>query len=65
VTSIDGGVTLRLDAEDFASGSDKIGFTVLSSKTSDLYYSNNWILDATNAWKTVVQALGTGILQIK
>ena len=35
-----------------------IGFTVLSSKTSALYYSNNWVYDsATRAYRTVMQTV--------
>ncbi len=67
LTSIDGNVTLRLDAHDgFVNGTqvndDKIGFTVLSSKTSALYYSNNWVYDpVTAAYRTVMQTVsGTG-----
>ena len=63
LTSIDGNVTLRLDAHDgFVNGTqvndDMIGFTVLSSKTSALYYSNNWVYDsATRAYRTVMQTV--------
>ena len=57
-TSIDGNVTVRVDAHD-ADGSatgDTIGFTVLSSKSGMLYYSNNWTYDpAAKAWRTVQQ----------
>ena len=67
MTSIDGNVTLRIDAREVcktdpcAAGSyDLIGFTVLSSKDSSLYYSNNWVLDATTkSWKTVPQPVST------
>ncbi|MFL5955692.1 MAG: hypothetical protein ACJ76I_16465, partial [Gaiellaceae bacterium] len=56
--SIDGGVTLRMDAHDGGTSNDTIGFTVLSSKDSSLYYSNNWAYDSTTAsWKTVLQSL--------
>jgi MBG domain (YGX type) len=64
LTSVDGGVTLRVDAHEGCttspscslSSSDTIGFTVLSSKDSSLYYSNNWVYDSnTLAWKTVNQ----------
>jgi hypothetical protein len=62
-TSIDGNVSLRVDAHEgcttspscSSSGGDTIGFTVLSSKDSSLYYSNNWQYDTTTAaWKTVL-----------
>jgi hypothetical protein len=57
-TSVDGNVTLRVDIHD-AGGTatgDTIGFTVLSSKSGTLYYSNNWTYDATaKAWRTVQQ----------
>jgi protocatechuate 3,4-dioxygenase beta subunit len=74
LTSIDGGVTLRVDAHEgcttspactATSGGDSIGFTVLSSKTSELYYSNNWVYDsAKKAWATVKQPLtpSTGVV---
>jgi hypothetical protein len=65
-TSIDGNVTLRVDAHDVdktpgssctpTGSSDTIGFTVLSSKTGSLYYSNNWVYDSTiQGWHTVQQ----------
>jgi hypothetical protein len=68
-TSVDGNVTLRLDSHDGnqttgstctpASG-DTIGFTVLSSKTGELYYSNNWVYDsAIKGWHTVQQLVPT------
>jgi len=66
LTSIDGNVTLRLDAHEGCttnpncdgSSGDSIGFTVLSTKTSSLYYSNNWVYDsATRAYRTVVESL--------
>jgi hypothetical protein len=64
LTSIDGGVTFRIDAHEGCTTSpactgtngDTIGFTVLSSKTSALYYSNNWVYNSsTKAWQTVPQ----------
>ncbi|MFN2615265.1 MAG: beta strand repeat-containing protein, partial [Actinomycetota bacterium] len=62
-TSIDGGVTLRVDAHDAggtASG-DTVAFTVLSSKTGNLYYSNNWVYDDTaKAWRTMPESVSTG-----
>jgi hypothetical protein len=64
LVSIDGNVTLRLDAHDgcttvngCTSGGDTIGFTVLSSKDSALYYSNNWVFDSgVLGWRTVPYA---------
>jgi hypothetical protein len=67
LTSIDGGVTLRSDAHEgcttspscTSSSGDTIGFTVLSSKDSSLYYSNNWVYDTTIlGWRTVQQSVG-------
>lgn len=58
MTSVDGNVTLRLDVVD-AGDNDEVGFTVLSSKTSNLYYSNQWMLVG-RVWKTVTQPLETG-----
>jgi len=59
-TSIDGAVTLRMDAHDGGTTGDTIGFTVLSSKDGKLYYSNNWIYDsATLSWKTVLEAISS------
>jgi len=58
-TGIDGNVTLRVDGLDSSSG-DSIGITVLSTKDSTLYYSNNWVLDTSktpNVWKTVPEAI--------
>ena len=62
-TTIDGGVTLRLDAIDLAgTANDKIGFTVLSTKTSEMYYANDWFYDAaTMTWKNRAQAAAGGI----
>jgi hypothetical protein len=66
LTSIDGNVTLRVDAHEGcttspncgSSAGDTIGFTVLSSKDSSLYYSDNWVYDsATKAWRTVMQPI--------
>jgi hypothetical protein len=67
-TSIEGNVTLRLDAHEGCttnpncSGTgntgDQIGFTVISSKDSSLFYSNNWIFDAAKAaYATVMQSI--------
>jgi hypothetical protein len=73
-TSVEGNVTLRMDALDgcttrpcATADGDKVGFTVLSSKDGNLFYSNNWVYDsATLAWKTVNQSVsntgGTAIV---
>jgi hypothetical protein len=58
--TIDGNVTLRMDVQD---GPDLAGFTVLSSKDSTLYYSNNWVI-VSNAWKTAPE-LVTGMVMIQ
>jgi hypothetical protein len=63
LTSIDGNVSLRVDAHEGcvnapcdSSTGDQIGFTVLSSKDSSLYYSNNWVYASdTKSWRTVMQ----------
>jgi hypothetical protein len=62
LTSVDGNVTLRMDAHDGGpTTGDTIGFTVLSSKNSALYYSNNWMFDSpTLSWRTVKQGFATG-----
>jgi MBG domain-containing protein/Big-like domain-containing protein len=66
LTSIDGGVTLRMDAHEgcttspncSSSNGDTIGFTVLSGKDSSLYYSNNWVYDTQIlGWRTVLQSV--------
>jgi len=51
-----------------------VGFTVLSSKDSSLYYSNNWQSVPTsgdtcgatcqNVWKTVVEGVSNGTVTI-
>ncbi|WP_200962637.1 MBG domain-containing protein, partial [Terrabacter sp. Soil810] len=65
-TSIDGGVTLRIDAHEGCGSSpgctgtsgDTIGVTVLSSKDSSLYYSNNWVYDSvTKSFRTLQQSV--------
>jgi len=61
VVTIDGNVTLRVDIAD--GSPDKIGFTVLSSKDSVLYYSNQWVIEA-NAWRTAVETLKTGTVTV-
>jgi len=56
--NIDGNVTLRIDAVDGAP--DQVGITVLSSKDSTLYYSNQWLLVPTggqSVWKTVPETV--------
>jgi hypothetical protein len=66
LTSVDGNVTLRVDAHEgcttspscSTSSGDTIGLTVLSSKTSALYYSNNWTYDTTtSSYRTVQQSV--------
>jgi hypothetical protein len=57
VTTIDGNVTLRMDVSDNGM-SDYVGFTVLSSKDSTLYYSNNWLLSGTT-WNTVLELVNS------
>ncbi|HSC11665.1 MAG TPA: Ig-like domain repeat protein, partial [Rhodanobacteraceae bacterium] len=76
--AIDGNVTLRMDIVETGPGSPAspalVGFTVLSSKDSSLYYSNNWqsvpasgdTCGATcqNVWKTVVEGVSNGTVTI-
>ena len=66
LTSVDGNVTLRVDAHEgcttspscSSSSNDTIGFTVLSTKDSSLYYSNNWQYSTPiQGWTTIQQAL--------
>jgi hypothetical protein len=58
--SIDGGASLRLDAIDNGTGGwDAVGFTVTSSKSSLLYWSNHWV-KVGKAWQTVPQPVGPG-----
>jgi hypothetical protein len=67
VETLDGNVTLRLDVADFSGGgplNDEVGVTVLSTKTSELYYSNNWVLDSSNTWETATQKLKTGTMAV-
>jgi hypothetical protein len=54
--SIDGNVTVRVDMTDGGNGvADSIGFTILS-KSSELYYSNNWVYSpAAGGWNTVAE----------
>jgi streptogramin lyase len=59
-TSLDGNATLRVDAHDAGgtTAGDTVGFTVLSSKSSTLYWSNNWSYDSTaKAWRTMQQSV--------
>jgi hypothetical protein len=58
--SVDGNVSLRMDVADgkytTTSQGDQIAFTVLSSKTGELYYANNWQYDPTIlGWRCVLQ----------
>ena len=66
LVSVDGNVSLRFDAYDGGTSSgDTVGVTVLSSKDSKLYYSNNWVYDsATRSWKTVQQSVSGPAVQI-
>jgi hypothetical protein len=63
--SIQGNVSLRMDVKDGGMTNgvpnpDEIGFTVISSQNSELFYSNNWVYDAvTVAWRTVRQQVTT------
>lgn len=60
--SIAGNVSLQMDVKDGASSStsDEVGFTVLSSQTSELYYSTNWVFDVTtNSWRTVRRSVSS------
>jgi hypothetical protein len=58
---VDGGVSLRVDAHEgclnnpcSGTGGDTIGFTVMSSKDSALYFSNNWAYASdTRSWRTI------------
>jgi hypothetical protein len=54
---IDTGVSFRMDAVD--GSPDAVGFTVLSSKDSALYYSNNWVI-VNKAWRTAPEAVAPG-----
>ena len=68
VTSIDGNVTFRVDVFDknglVNTTDDEVGFTVLSSKGSTLYYSNRWVLTEKNAWQTKTQTF-TGSISVQ
>jgi hypothetical protein len=59
-TSIDGNVSLRMDVTDgkspTTSQGDQVAFTVLSSKTGELYYANDWRYDSTiGGWRSFLQ----------
>jgi len=59
-TSIDGNVTLRMDAHDGGTNGDTLGFTVLSGKDGSLYYSSNWIYDTSiQGYRTVQQSIAS------
>ncbi len=60
----EGNVSLRMDVTDNSSGSDEVGFTAMSSSNSQLFYSNNWVADATG-WKTVTQVISSGKAEVK
>ena len=65
MTTLDGSITLRMDAHDGGASGDTIGFTVLSSKDSTLYYSNDWFFNPLNStWSTRSQSLLTGGTQV-
>lgn len=75
-TSIEGNVTLRLDAHEGCTTNssptlksqcatttgDQIAITVTSSKTSEMYYSNNWGYDAVSkSYRTLLEGVnGSG-----
>ncbi len=62
VVSLDGGASLQL----IASSAAGVAFTVQSSKTSALFFSNHWVKTG-KAWGTVQQLFvpGTGSITIK
>ena len=66
VTAIKGNVTLRVDVLEPSTGpaNSEVGFTVLSSSNSKLFYSNRWVLE-NNTWKTKTQTLESGAVDIK
>ncbi len=56
----DGNVTLRVDVSS-VNGVNRIGFTVLSTKDSTLYYASEWVFDtATKTWKTRATTVNGG-----
>ncbi len=56
--NIEGNVSLRMDITGTGPTS-KVGFTVLSSSTSNMFYSNNWVL-SNQTWNTVPQLIKSG-----
>ena len=66
VVTIDGNVTLRMDMVEYVNPAmkDQVGFTVLSTKDSSVYYSNNWGLVG-NVWKTQMQDVDETDIKIK
>ena len=69
VLSLDGGASLRMDVLDALgtpqTTTSQIVLTIMSSKTGELYYSNQWLLDdATKTWKTKPEPLNSGTLDI-
>jgi hypothetical protein len=69
----EGNVSLRMDAVDGGTtpNSDSIAFTVLSSQSSNMFYSNNWQYDGpapgqlplpgqTLAWRTMPETMANG-----
>jgi len=63
VVTLEGNVTLRIDSAD--GGTDQIGLTVLSTKDSTMFYSNQWLLDGNNTWRTALEALKSGSIAIQ
>ncbi|MEK6273401.1 MAG: MBG domain-containing protein, partial [Actinomycetota bacterium] len=65
VTAIEGNVTLRVDVLEPSTGpaNSEVGFTVLSTSNSRLFYSNRWVLE-NNVWKTKTQTLEAGAIDI-
>jgi len=65
ITTLDGGITLRMDAHDGGASADTIGFTLLSGKDSTMYYPNDWFFNSLNStWSTRSQSLVTGGIQV-
>jgi hypothetical protein len=62
VVTIEGNVTLRTDVVETTDGA-LVGFTVISSRNSEMFYSNQWLL-TTGGWKTVPQESETGGVDI-
>jgi hypothetical protein len=61
VVTIEGNVTFRTDVVETATGTN-VGFTVISSRNSELFYSNQWV--NTGGWKTIPQESKTGGVDI-